>query len=244
MMCVDIDEIDHIAQQSPFLGHNRLRLFSIYDADYLTSASGTLREKLAVTLSSAGLGISDFSSIKMLTTPRMLGIGFNPLTLYCCFDPGQNIRAVVAEVHNTYGEANAYVLGDAQRQTSDPHPRFQFAKTLFVSPFNGVEGHYDLLLNRFDQQQIMLRLDLWVKGNALIKTGFAMKCAPLTTGRLIKAVFRHPLTVVMAMPRIAWQALILRYIRKLPPRMKPKMRDSPAKHTEATVSENHDDIQR
>lgn len=51
---------------------------------------------------------------------------------------GQQVVAVVAEVHNTYGERHAYLLRpDAQGRSSQD-------KEFYVSPFNDVEGRYEI----------------------------------------------------------------------------------------------------
>nr|WP_218875649.1 DUF1365 domain-containing protein [Janibacter alkaliphilus] len=51
---------------------------------------------------------------------------------------GRQVVAVVAEVHNTYGERHAYLLRpDAQGRSSQD-------KEFYVSPFNDVEGRYEI----------------------------------------------------------------------------------------------------
>jgi DUF1365 family protein len=72
--------------------------------------------------------------ITLLTNLRTLGRCFNPVSFYYCFDPtGSDVEAVVAEVTNTpWGERHAYVLDPAGA-----------AKALHVSPFFGMDQHYD-----------------------------------------------------------------------------------------------------
>lgn len=224
MLNMGIDEPAALDKNCWSFGHNRLRLCSLFDRDYLGAASGPLREKLTHHLNQAGLSNVHFPVITLLTTPRVLGLGFNPLSLYCCFTADKALHSVVAEVHNTYGEARVYVLSDKERQQSARSTRFRFPKTLFVSPFNGVEGEYDLQIASVNDR-LSVRLDLWVKDQLLIQTGFTLKGTPLTSRGLLTTTLRYPLTAIMAMSRIAHQALILRFIKKLRPRMKPNMRD-------------------
>lgn len=238
MIYLDIEDITQTANQYRTFGYNCLRLCSIYDADFLEKTSLSLKEKLAKHLTRAGLHIETFSSITLLTTPRVLGLGFNPLTLFCCFDINGDLHSVVADVHNTYGENRVYVLNGNKDRCNTGVLRFQFPKTLFVSPFNGVEGHYDLQFRRFTAQQIKIRLDLRVKNKTLIQTGFSTLGMPLTETRLITTLLRYPLTAAMALPRIAYQALVLRYIKKLQPRMKPKTRDETAKNNHPPPENN------
>ena len=49
--------------------------------------------------------------------------------------PALELRHVIAEVHNTYGERHAYLLPPADLPVTT-------AKEFYVSPFNEVDGHY------------------------------------------------------------------------------------------------------
>ena len=74
----------------------------------------------------------------MAAQPRAFGYCFNPISVFWCFDADGEQRAVVVEVHNTYGDRHAYLVHpDAQgRATTD--------KQMYVSPFHGTDGHYEL----------------------------------------------------------------------------------------------------
>ncbi len=76
--------------------------------------------------------------IVMLANPRMLGYVFNPITVYWCLAGDTNRACVVAEVHNTYGGRHCYLL------TPDAAGRASVDKALYVSPFNPVDGSYDM----------------------------------------------------------------------------------------------------
>lgn len=72
-----------------------------------------------------------------LTTPRSLGYVFNPITLYW-FLRGEQVQAVLAEVHNTYGERHCYLVEPDERARADTD------KGMYVSPFNDVSGRYSM----------------------------------------------------------------------------------------------------
>ena len=40
---------------------------------------------------------------------RILGYVFNPLSTYFCVDKNDNIKAIIYEVHNTFGDRHSYV---------------------------------------------------------------------------------------------------------------------------------------
>ena len=41
--------------------------------------------------------------------PRVMGYVFNPVSFWICRDKDKNIRAVICEVHNTFGEKHSYL---------------------------------------------------------------------------------------------------------------------------------------
>jgi DUF1365 family protein len=45
----------------------------------------------------------------MLAHARVLGHVFNPLTVFWCHAADGTLAAVMAEVHNTYGERHVYL---------------------------------------------------------------------------------------------------------------------------------------
>ena len=55
--------------------------------------------------------------IRLLTMPRSLGIGFNPVSFYYGFDDDGELLGLVAEVTNTpWGERHAYALPARRRK--------------------------------------------------------------------------------------------------------------------------------
>ena len=76
--------------------------------------------------------------ILMFAMPRTLGYVFNPISVFWCYDAAGIRVAVLAEVHNTYGERHTYLL------RPDENGRSKVDKELYVSPFYPVDGHYDI----------------------------------------------------------------------------------------------------
>ena len=80
----------------------------------------------------------------MLTQPRVLGYVFNPLSVLLVprRRPARS-RAVVAEVHNTYGGRHRYLLRPGRiPPTGTPRT----GKEFYVSPFFPVDGEYRMRL--------------------------------------------------------------------------------------------------
>jgi DUF1365 family protein len=81
--------------------------------------------------------------IRMLIQPRCLGMSFNPVSFYYCFDAsGEHVQSILAEVTNTpWGERHAYLMHDGAPDSAVT--RGSFAKALHVSPFFGMDHVYE-----------------------------------------------------------------------------------------------------
>ncbi|MDQ0869155.1 DUF1365 family protein [Arthrobacter sp. V1I9] len=125
---VDVDRLPRL----PFL----LRPLAVFRAgDHLGDPDATIRSNVERYLRAQGIE-PDGGPIHMLTSARVLGYVFNPLTLFWCYRSAGELECVVAEVHNTYGERHCYLL------RTDPAGRAAVPKAFYVSPFNEVDGQY------------------------------------------------------------------------------------------------------
>lgn len=104
--------------------------------DHLGGERRTIRANLDDWLAEAGEARP--SRVLMLAQPRVLGYVFNPLTVFYCYDSQGRPMYVVAEVANTYGGRQCYLLHP------DQSGRAQVDKAFYVSPFNPVDGDYEL----------------------------------------------------------------------------------------------------
>ncbi|OZM74508.1 hypothetical protein CFN78_05175 [Amycolatopsis antarctica] len=102
-----------------------------------------IRQKLDAWLAGRGVDLAG-GRVLMLTSARVLGYVFNPITVYWCHRPDGELECVVAEVHNTYGGRHAYLLRPDERD----HART--GKEFYVSPFQEMAGEYRMHLPRPD----------------------------------------------------------------------------------------------
>jgi uncharacterized protein len=105
--------------------------------DHLGSPHRTLRQNVVRFLAARGVDV-DGGRILMAAQPRAFGFCFNPISVFWCFDRSGAQAAVVVEVHNTYGDRHAYLVhpDEQGRATTD--------KQMYVSPFHGTDGHYEV----------------------------------------------------------------------------------------------------
>jgi uncharacterized protein len=105
--------------------------------DHLGSAELSIRQNVERFLADQGLE-AEGGRILMAAQPRAFGFCFNPISVFWCFDRTGHQAAVVVEVHNTYGDRHAYLVHpDEQGRAATP-------KRMYVSPFHGTDGHYEV----------------------------------------------------------------------------------------------------
>ena len=105
--------------------------------DHLGDPERSIRANLEAFLARHDLSL-DGGRVLMAANARALGYCFNPISVFWCFDPDGAQVATVVEVHNTYGDRHAYLVhpDDQGRATTD--------KQMYVSPFHGTDGSYEL----------------------------------------------------------------------------------------------------
>ena len=81
--------------------------------DHLGDPGASIRENVDRFLADHGIDLSG-GRVLMLTNPRTMGYVFNPITVYWCYEPDDSVRAVIAEVHNTFGDRHCYLVEPVQ----------------------------------------------------------------------------------------------------------------------------------
>lgn len=106
--------------------------------DHLGSPDRTLRQNLEAFLATEGVTLDPAGRILLATQPRAFGYCFNPISVWWCLDHLGRLEATVVEVHNTYGDRHAYLVDP------DEQGRASTDKAMYVSPFHGTDGRYEL----------------------------------------------------------------------------------------------------
>jgi hypothetical protein len=160
-------------------------------------------------------GITDATGEAWLQTyPRVLGHTFKPVSFWYCHTAGGALRAIVAEVNNTFGERHCYLL-DAPRYGVE----LCADKVFHVSPFCRVEGRYRFRFMRTvheSVERIVARVDHDdAQGQPLIETSLSGALEPVTAASLRRALLRYPALTLGVVARIHWQALRL-WLKRVP----------------------------
>jgi DUF1365 family protein len=126
--------------KSPIFSLNRFNLLSFYDRDHGARDGSALEPWINGVLKSYQVeGVED---IVLMCHPRVLGYVFNPVSFWFCLDKDQKIRAVLAEVNNTFGERHSYFVMHEDGQPIEKNDWLESNKIFYVSPFFEVKGTY------------------------------------------------------------------------------------------------------
>lgn len=144
--------------------------------DHFDGDTTTVREGLDRFLASHHLDLRA-GRVLMASQPRAFGHCFNPISVHWCWaEKHGNGRpaATVIEVHNTYGERHAYLLD------ADADGRGQLDKAMYVSPFHGTDGYYEVLAPPPDPVTGDLRLSITLHTGDTARFTAALNATPGT----------------------------------------------------------------
>jgi uncharacterized protein len=201
---VDIDDLPRLPWWlRPFARFRAADHFSDTSAD---PPHGSLRDRLSAFFADRDVPTPD-GRITALLQARVFGYVFNPLSVFWCHDRDGELRHVIAEVHNTYGERHAYLLPPADLPVVT-------AKEFYVSPFNQVDGYYLVQAPRPDNEvdiTVALHRD---RRPAFVATLRGQR-RPATTRQVAIMQIISPLAPLMVAVRIRTQGIKL-WLRRVP----------------------------
>lgn len=187
-------------------GINRPALLSIHDQDH--GDGRPLLDWAEDVLQRSGIEDAD-GEIWLQTFPRMLGYVFKPVSFWFCERRDGTLRAVIAEVNNTFGDRHVYVLhqsGGAIVNGQTLHAD----KAFYVSPFFEVQGRYRFrFFKTASGGRDLARIEYADDTGVLLLTSMSGVSRPLTHGQALLAWLRYPLFSLGVILRIHWQALRL-----------------------------------
>lgn len=197
----------------PLLGIDRWNLLSVMSRDHGARDGSPLEPWIRNLLARHDLACAD-GEIVLQTWPRLCGYVFNPVSFWYCHDRAGRLRAVLAEVNNTFGERHNYLVAHADRRPIEDRDELRAAKVFHVSPFFPARGEYRFRFSRRGAH-LGVAIDYYENDVLQLSTRLTGRDAPLSTPRLLGALLRCPSLSVGVMWRIHWQALRLA-LRRVP----------------------------
>lgn len=221
-LAIDLDALPTLGESLSLFSHNRFNLLAVHDRDLGRADGSCPKAWIETCLADAGISAARWRII-WHGFPRLWGFVFNPLSVYFCYDETGQLRAVMHEVRNTFGERHSYLLP----VTGQGRVILQrCAKGFHVSPFFPIEGGYRFRLTPpGDRLSILIRYQDSA-GEDLLHAAHTGARHALTRAAIIKAVLGHPLMTLKVVAGIHWEALKLwrrgaRFHRKPAPPLAP-----------------------
>jgi DUF1365 family protein len=129
------------------------------------------------------------------------------VSFWLSYDHLGHLRAVIAEVTNTYGDRHSYLCHREDRAPITREDTIQAQKIFHVSPFQPVAGTYTF---RFDirPDRIGIWIDYTTPGGGLF-TNLIGPRQTLTNAGILASALRRPFGSRRVLALIHWQALKL-----------------------------------
>lgn len=205
LLWLDLDEVTTLFGRARGWSLDRFAFGWLRRRDYLRADTPSLKQAVSDEIH-AQLGVRPDGPIRMLTAPRVFGIGFNPLTLYYCYDrSGSALQYVLAEVRNTpWLQRHCYALDVRSAQQPAAH-----GKHFHVSPFLPMDLHYHWQLNQPDEQ-LNVQIRNSRDGVTVFRATLALqKVSALNPQRLQQELWQHWPQGLKTLLGIYWQAVKL-----------------------------------
>jgi len=206
-LLLDIDEIPAIARRLWLFSHRRFNVFGFDERDHADGSGAPLRAWVEALLARAGIDLRG-GKIRLLAMPRVLGYGFNPLSVYFCHYPDGRLAALLHEVHNTFGERHTYLIPATPAAASDGAIRQDCEKTFHVSPFMAMDMRYEFRIRAPAETLNIVIRGIDAHGPILV-AALAAERRALTDVGLLTAFLRTPMLTLKVILGIHWEALRL-----------------------------------
>ena len=202
MVLADLDELDGLQDRLRLL-RRRFGPITLRAADHGDRSGRPLRAQIESHLADAGIDISG-GPIRLLTLPRILGYGFNPISVFFCHTPDGALAALLYEVTNTFHERHSYLVAVPADQSGPVRQTVE--KRFFVSPFMDRDLTYDFTVQP-PGEAVSVVVAVRRGDTAILTASFAGRRRPLTDRELLRAFVTHPLLTWKVTLGIHWEAL-------------------------------------
>jgi DUF1365 family protein len=222
---LDLDELDHVFAGRWLWSVGRRNLAAFHREDYLGDRHVPLKQAVLDTVEES-IGRRPEGPVRVLTHLRFLGLCFNPVTFYYCFEAdGETLDSVVAEITNTpWKQRHSYVLERAAGEPSGGATRWSFPKDFHVSPFMPMEQSYQWWFTA-PHQQLLVQMENHEQGSSVFDATLTMRRRPISARSLAGVLFTHPWMTGKALAGIYLQAARL-FLKRIPVHHHPKHRAS------------------
>lgn len=215
MLLLDLDEAEALGRRLKLFSVGRFNLVGFDPRRHGDGSTTPLKAQVEAQLAAAG--IAHGGPVRLLAMPRILGLGFNPLTVFFCHRPDGALSAILYEVNNTFGERHSYLIPAEDA----PVVRQACEKGFYVSPFMDMDLKYAFRV-RPPGEAVQVLVDVDDAEGRVLATGFVAARQELSDRNLFRAWLTHPWMTVGVVGAIHWEALFIwlkgEKIRQRPPK--------------------------
>jgi len=183
-------------------GMDRPGLMSFQQKDHGARTRGGLLAWARAKAAEAGIDAS--GRVTLLCMPRVLGLVFNPLSMFFLHNEDGALSGIIHEVHNTFGQRHAYAL------PANPTGliRQDCEKDFHVSPFMDMDLHYAFTVLP-PGERTAVRIAVTDAGGKMLNASFAGSARAISTGNILRALLRLQWLGITVPLAIHWEAVKL-----------------------------------
>jgi hypothetical protein len=209
LLYLDLDELPAALDYGRLCSAERTALARFRREDHFGDPHVSLAESVRE-LVERETGVRPSGPIRLLTQLRHLGIAFNPISVFYCYDAtGGRLQTLVAEVRNTpWLEVHPYVLELAEPPRSRRAYHHDTEKTFHVSPFMSMGYTYKWRIGA-PGDSLLLHIASHRNSTKAFEATLRAHRRPLTRGTLARMMLRYPLMSAQVIGGIYFEALRL-----------------------------------
>ena len=179
--------LDHIHGKTFHGRHGNIKNNFSYGVDYiltdLTNTNGPLFDYGSLSYPECGLdwvhkvllefGFNDLvnGKVLLLAQPRIFNHVFNPVSFWMIYDKSDNLRLVIAEVSNTFGDRHSYLCHHDDMSVIKKEQTLTARKVFHVSPFQEMSGEYNTICCSKISHNMKIDIDYFEDSSSDISRG-------------------------------------------------------------------------
>jgi len=206
-LLLDLDEVAELSAQFSEFAYNGKAKMSVWDEDHGPHDGSALRPWIEGIVSGVGIDLVG-GKVLLLTFPRVAGFKFFPVSFWYCYSADGVLRAVLAEVQNTYRDRHNYLI-HASGEPLHLDQSYTHNKVFFVSPFIPIDGiSYSFKFTEPGDNLKASIIDIASEGTLLVAS-IDLQAEPITDESIQRVVRELGPVSFRAQLLIYWQALRL-----------------------------------